>query len=101
MTGFEKRLRELFPDRVGSNVPLAPLTTFKVGGPADWFIDVTRASDLRAAVSLARDAGVPVTVLGGGSNVLVSDAGVRGLVLRIHGGEVVRVAQTTIEPTPA
>jgi UDP-N-acetylmuramate dehydrogenase len=93
---FESRLREAFGDRAGANVSLAPLTTFKVGGPADWFIDVHRAGELRTAVTLARECGVPVTVLGGGSNVLVSDAGVRGLVVRIHGGEVVRVDASTI-----
>lgn len=96
MTEFAGRLREIFGDRVAANVALAPLTTFKVGGPADWFLDVNRARDLQTAVSLARDAGVRVTVLGGGSNVLVSDDGVRGLVLRIHGGDVVRVDRTTI-----
>jgi UDP-N-acetylmuramate dehydrogenase len=96
MNEFESRLREAFGDRAGTNVSLAPLTTFKVGGPADWFIDVHRAGELRTAVSLARESGVPVTVLGGGSNVLVSDDGVRGLVLRIHGGEVSNVDASTI-----
>lgn len=96
MMDFERRLREAFGDRARSNVPLAPLTTFKVGGPADWFIDVTRAGELRSAITLARGAGIPVTVLGGGSNVLISDEGVRGLVLRVHGGEVMRVGREIV-----
>ena len=70
------------------NVPLAPLTTFKVGGPADWLLRTERASEVLAAVEAARADGIPITVLGGGSNVLVSDAGVRGLVIRLHGGGV-------------
>jgi UDP-N-acetylmuramate dehydrogenase len=78
------------------NVPLAPFTTFKVGGPADWFLSVQRSADVKAALAAARADGVPVTILGGGSNVLVSDRGVRGLVLRVHGGDVRAVTERTI-----
>ncbi len=67
---------------------LAPYTTFKVGGPADWLFHARSAENVRAAIAAAVSDGVPVTVLGGGSNVLVADAGVRGLVVRIHGGDV-------------
>jgi UDP-N-acetylmuramate dehydrogenase len=75
-------------DRVHRNASLAPLTTFKVGGPADWLIDVNGGDAVEQAVAIARDADLPLTVLGGGSNVLVSDAGVRGIVVRVHGGDV-------------
>ena len=75
-------------DHVRRNASLAPLTTFKVGGPADWLVDVHQGEALERAVTIARDAGVPLVVLGGGSNVLVSDDGVRGIVVRVHGGEV-------------
>ncbi|MEP6915359.1 MAG: UDP-N-acetylmuramate dehydrogenase [Acidobacteriota bacterium] len=89
MTDLDRSLRHAFgTDRVRRDVPLGPLTTFKVGGPADWLIDLHGADELRRAVGLAGEAGTPVTILGGGSNVLVSDAGVRGLVIRVHGGEV-------------
>jgi UDP-N-acetylmuramate dehydrogenase len=74
-------------DQVRRNAPLAPLTTFKVGGPADWLVLAHRASEVRSALAAARAIGLQVTVLGGGSNVLVSDAGVRGLVIRVHGGD--------------
>ena len=70
------------------HVPLAGFTTFKVGGPADWFLRTERSADVKAAAAAARADGLPVTILGGGSNVLISDAGVRGLVIRLHGGEV-------------
>jgi len=83
-------------DRVRRRAPLAPLTTFKVGGPADWLIDVNGSADLETAIAIARDGGVPITVLGGGSNVLVSDAGLRGLVVRVHGGDVRAIDATTI-----
>ena len=68
-----------------------PLTTFRVGGPADWLVEPRTSDEIVAALKLASEAGVPVTMLGGGSNVLVSDDGVRGLVIRPRGGEVSRV----------
>ncbi len=65
------------------NVPLAPYTTFKIGGPARWFADVADEAELLAAVAFARDRGLPLFALGGGSNLLVSDAGFSGVVARI------------------
>jgi UDP-N-acetylmuramate dehydrogenase len=86
---FDRLLRSAFGDAsVLRAAPLAPLTTFKVGGPADWLVTLRQAEDIRRAVLLAREHGVPVTVIGGGSNLLIADAGVRGLVVRIHGGGV-------------
>src|SRR5215212_9173934 len=81
---------------VERDVVLAPFTTFRVGGPADWFLRAHGAAEVRAAIAAARRDGLPVTVLGGGSNVLVSDRGVRGLVIRLHGGEVRAPTDTSI-----
>ena len=69
-------------ERLRPDAPLAPLTTFRVGGRADWLADVRTADELQALVAAAAAAGVPVTVLGGGSNVVVADDGIRGLVVR-------------------
>jgi UDP-N-acetylmuramate dehydrogenase len=69
--------------RLARDVPLAPLTTFRVGGTADWFAEVRSTAELQAVLRVARAASVPVTILGGGSNVVVSDHGVRGIVLRL------------------
>ena len=89
MSVFDGRLAEaLGEDRVKRNASLAPFTTFRVGGPADWLVTLKSADEVRTVVELANQHGVPVSVLGGGSNLLVSDAGVRGLVIRIHGGDV-------------
>jgi UDP-N-acetylmuramate dehydrogenase len=94
---FERQLVDRFgSDRVGRHVPLAPLTTFKVGGPADWLIDLNDATELRDALAVAAEHDMPVVVLGGGSNVLVSDAGIRGLVVRLRGGHVTRTAEDRI-----
>lgn len=90
MTDLGAALTFAFGERARRDVPLAPLTTFRVGGPADWLVEVHGADELRRLIAIVRDAGTPVTVLGGGSNVLVSDAGVRGVAVRIHGGQVQR-----------
>ena len=65
------------------NVPLAPLTTFKVGGPARYFAEVRTSSEAAEAVEFARVRDLPFFVLGGGSNLLVSDKGFSGLVAHI------------------
>ena len=74
--------RELGADRVGRNVPLAPYTTFKIGGPADLFYEARSADELARAVTAARSTGVNHFVLGLGANVLIGDRGFRGLVIR-------------------
>jgi UDP-N-acetylmuramate dehydrogenase len=64
------------------NVPLAPYTTFKIGGPADLLYEAESADALATAIVTARRLEVPYFVLGLGANILVSDKGVRGLVIR-------------------
>ena len=80
---FETRARAIAGDRLRRDVSLAPMTTFKVGGPAEFLIEVRSEQELAAIVACARECAVPVTVLGGGSNVLVSDRGIKGAVLRL------------------
>ena len=91
------RLAEAIPaERVLHDAPLAPYTTFKVGGPADCLVLAARASDVKAAIAAARASQLPVFVLGGGSNVLISDVGVRGLVVRVHGGDAAPVNEQLV-----
>ena len=95
-------LAEAFGERrVGRSVPLAPFTTFGVGGPADWLVEPRNSDEMLVALRLARLHGVEVTLLGGGSNVLASDAGVRGLVIRPRGGEIRRVAADRVRADAA
>jgi UDP-N-acetylmuramate dehydrogenase len=102
VSAFERALRlAISADRVRSQVPLAPLTTFKVGGPAEWLVETRNSDEIVAALRLAHDAGVPVTLLGGGSNVLVGDAGVRGLVIRPRGGAVHRLDDARVRADAA
>ena len=65
------------------NVALAPRTTLGVGGPAQFFAEVATKAALLEALHVVKDQALELTVLGGGSNVVVSDRGVRGLVLRV------------------
>jgi UDP-N-acetylmuramate dehydrogenase len=102
VTDFAAALGELFgPDRVQPHAPLHDLTTFRVGGPADWLVEPRTSEETIAALDLARRYGMPLTILGGGSNVLVADAGIRGLVLRPRGGEVHRVADDRVRADAA
>ncbi len=68
---------------IKENVLLAPLTTFKVGGPAKYFARVTSIDDIKKAIDFAKDKDLPIFILGGGSNLIVSDDGFDGLVVKI------------------
>jgi UDP-N-acetylmuramate dehydrogenase len=65
------------------HVPLAPRTTLRIGGPARWFTEIASESEALEALRFARDRRLPVFVLGGGSNIVVSDEGFPGLVLQV------------------
>jgi UDP-N-acetylmuramate dehydrogenase len=94
---FDRELRAAFGDgRVHRNEPLARFTTFRVGGRADWLLELRSGDEVRRAAAFASREGIPITVLGGGSNVLVSDRGVRGIVVRMHGGEVASIDSTRV-----
>jgi UDP-N-acetylmuramate dehydrogenase len=73
----------LFEMQLQEQIPLAPYTTFGIGGPARWFAEATDEAWIVEAVRFARERGAPLFVLGGGSNVLVADAGFPGVVLHI------------------
>jgi UDP-N-acetylmuramate dehydrogenase len=72
------------------NVPLAPLTTFRLGGPARFFVEAESTGDVQEAVAFAQSRELPLFVLGGGSNLVVSDSGWPGLVLKIAIGGIER-----------
>lgn len=92
MTDFRAELRAVVgEDRVATDVVLSPFTTFRVGGAADWLIETRTSGELQNALVVAHRHGVRVTMLGGGSNVLIADSGVRGLVIRPRGGDIRRV----------
>jgi UDP-N-acetylmuramate dehydrogenase len=84
---LEELGRRLAPMRLERNVPLAPLTTFRIGGPADLLVRATTPEELEVAVRSARAMGIPHFLLGRGANILVGDGGFRGLVIhsRVEG----------------
>jgi UDP-N-acetylmuramate dehydrogenase len=88
-----EQLERILVGRAGQvrfDEPLAGHTTFRIGGPADVWAIVETAAGLAEVVSEATSAGIPVTVLGCGSNVLISNQGLRGIVLRLA-GELARI----------
>ena len=87
MTGDANTAWEwLLERRFHTGEPLGPLTTIRTGGPAKWLLDVREEGELVAALRGAGAAGVPVLVMGRGSNLLVDDAGFGGLVIRFGPG---------------
>ncbi len=90
------RLAEVFGERVSASVPLAGLTTFRTGGAADWLLETSDPADIVAAVRVTRVLDLPLTVFGGGSNVLVGDGGVRGLVVRVRHGAISAHGTSTV-----
>jgi UDP-N-acetylmuramate dehydrogenase len=87
--------------RARRDVPLAPLSTFRVGGPADLLFEPATGQELVDAVKIARAHGVSLHVLGGGSNVLIHDAGLRGLVVRPRGGTITPIGDSLVRADAA
>ncbi len=86
-------------------VPMATLTTLRLGGPADALVEPSNQAEVRAALRAAKLLEVPVTIIGQGSNLLVRDGGIRGLVIRmnrnmadirVQGNEVTALAGTML-----
>lgn len=95
-TSLDRLRAAVGADRVGANVPLAPLTSFGIGGPADHLFDAQTTDELVLAVKTAREDGIPVTLVGGGSNVLVADLGIRGLVIRPKATRIASVGDRVV-----
>jgi UDP-N-acetylmuramate dehydrogenase len=74
-------LRERFGDQVQENVILAPYTSARIGGPADVLVTVRSCDELFYAAQVCWDANLPFSLIGGGSNILVSDKGIHGVVV--------------------
>src|ERR1700682_2498012 len=81
-SSFGQLIARLDSARLKRDEPLAQYTTFKIGGPADFFYDATSTENLAGAVPAARDLRIEYFVLGLGANILVGDKGFRGLVIR-------------------
>jgi UDP-N-acetylmuramate dehydrogenase len=97
---------EMLGERLGArlrrDVPLGPMTTYKVGGPAALFVDVASIDDLRAIAAARQATGVPVLVVGRGSNMLVADSGFEGLAISVVPiADTIRIPDTPGAPGAA
>ncbi len=86
MSALEQELRARFGARLRSNYPLAELTSFRIGGPADLFLIVEDATELAEAVGAVKRNDIACFCLGSGTNLLVSDRGMRGLAIKLGEG---------------
>ena len=83
---LKHRLTRRFPDlAMEENAPMSRYTTLRLGGPADLLLEPSSPEEVQGALIFAKECGVPVTLIGRGSNLLVLDGGIRGLTLRIAG----------------
>ena len=94
----------LYPDLAVSvrfDEPMSAHTTFRVGGPADLYVEPSSRDELASLIGFFTDAGVPVSILGGGSNLLVSDRGIRGAVLSLAAFNLVERLEMQSASSPA
>lgn len=83
---MEASLASIIPPssgRVRFAEPMAAHTTFRVGGPADYYVEPASVSELASVIQVSRQAGLPLTILGNGSNIVVADRGIRGVVISL------------------
>jgi UDP-N-acetylmuramate dehydrogenase len=79
-------IKQIFRGKISLNEKLAPFTTFRIGGVADYYVEPVDPCDAVNILNYAKDKNVPYYVMGNGSNVLISDEGIRGLVLNLEAG---------------
>ena len=80
---WKREIERICPGRTQYGVPLRSLCTFRVGGPAEVLVKPANAGEVSAVVRFARESGIPLTVIGRGSNILPPDEGVSGILMRI------------------
>lgn len=85
---YNELITKIDSDRVLLNEPMSKHTTFKIGGPADIFVKVESQKELKSILELVKKNSVPVTIIGNGSNVLVKDNGIRGIVIKLELKEI-------------
>ena len=93
-------LHKEFPD-IQKGVLLKKYTTFNIGGPAEYFLPATTQAEILRSIAVARELSIPIFIMGGGSNLLVSDQGVKGLVVKNQVAEPMVLRQHTVVEAPA
>lgn len=81
-------LEEQIKHKIKYNEPMSKHTTFKIGGPADYFIQMENIEEIKEIIKKANENQIPITIIGNGSNILVTDKGIRGITLKIEIGKI-------------
>ncbi len=79
-------IKQIFKGKISLNEKLAPFTTFRIGGVADYYVEPADANDILNIIKYLKKKDVPYYVMGNGSNVLISDEGIRGVVINLESG---------------
>lgn len=85
-SAFYRELIELLPGRARAGELMKKHTSWRIGGPSELFVEPSSREDIRLVVSYAHQRGIPLTVIGNGSNLLVSEGGIRGIVVKVGSG---------------
>ncbi len=85
---YNKLLTKIPKDNIRLNEDMSKHTSIKIGGPADIFIKIKNIEELKYVLKIAKEENIPITVIGNGSNLLVKDKGIRGIVLQIKIDEI-------------
>ncbi|QQS60750.1 UDP-N-acetylmuramate dehydrogenase [Candidatus Falkowbacteria bacterium] len=86
----------IIEELIQKDYPLAPLSTYKIGGPAEFFMAVSSQEELKGAIAWAKEHSQPITILGGGSNILIHDQGIKGLVIKLDNNTIITSDTTMI-----
>lgn len=93
---YNKLITKIAQSQVYINEPMKNHTTFKVGGPADIFVKINNINELKFTLEVAKQESVPVTIIGNGSNVLVTDKGIRGICIKLNLNNIIKENETQI-----
>ena len=97
MQAVESALNSILPsEAIRANAPMAEYTSFRIGGPCDWMVSPTTEEELCNVAAYARAASIPYFILGNGTNLLCSDAGFRGIVIRTAKLDALEIADETV-----
>ncbi len=83
-TTYNKIIKKIDSNRVFLNEEMKKHTSFKIGGPADIFAIIKTSEELKYILEIAKNEKIPINIIGNGTNILVRDAGIRGIVLKIE-----------------
>lgn len=82
---------------IQQNIPLAPYTTVKIGGPADFFVHTQNTQEFLEALEYGQKNNLSIIIIGNGSNILISDSGIRGLVIKNDSEEITLISENKIK----